>query len=134
MSWVAYSRSDSSSTEIIPAVPWGCYCRYFLFAAFFFFCLNPAILFAEDDAPPPLRISSSMAVMSIDDVDFVYKAGVQESTRISVPIRIAGNRQANYVQLSVDYDRERLSFRELRIEDEQWVLWPGMPEIGRAHV
>lgn len=127
MSWVAYSRSDSSSTEIIPAVPWGCYCRYFLFAAFFFSCLNPAILFAGDDALPPLRISSSMAVMSIDDVDFVYKAGVQESTRISVPIRIAGNRQANYVQLSVDYDRERLSFRELRIEDEQWVLWPGMP-------
>ena len=66
-------------------------------------------------------------MLSIDDVDFVYKAGVQESTRISVPIRIAGNRQANYVQLSIDYDRERLSFSELRIEDEQWVLWPGMP-------
>ena len=127
MSWVAYSRSEYSSTEIIPAVPWGCYCRYFLFAAFFFSCLNPAILFAGDDDLPPPRLSANVAVLSIDDVDFVYKAGVQESTRISVPIRIAGNRQANYVQLSIDYDRERLSFSELRIEDEQWVLWPGMP-------
>lgn len=127
MSWVAYSRSEYSSTEIIPAVPWGCYCRYFLFAAFFFSCLNPAILFAGDDDLPPPRLSANTAVLSIDDVDFVYKAGVQESTRISVPIRIAGNRQANYVQLSIDYDRERLSFSELRIEDEQWVLWPGMP-------
>ena len=127
MSWVAYSRSEYSSTEIIPAVPWGCYCRYFLFAAFFFSCLNPAILFAGDDDLPPPRLSANAAVLSIDDVDFVYKAGVQESTRISVPIRIAGNRQANYVQLSIDYDRERLSFSELRIEDEQWVLWPGMP-------
>jgi len=127
LSWVAYSRSEYSSTEIIPAVPWGCYCRYFLFAAFFFSCLNPAILFAGDDDLPPPRLSANAAVLSIDDVDFVYKAGVQESTRISVPIRIAGNRQANYVQLSIDYDRERLSFSELRIEDEQWVLWPGMP-------
>jgi len=127
LSWVAYSRSEYSSTEIIPAVPWGCYCRYFLFAAFFFSCLNPAILFAGDDDLPPPRLSANTAVLSIDDVDFVYKAGVQESTRISVPIRIAGNRQANYVQLSIDYDRERLSFSELRIEDEQWVLWPGMP-------
>ena len=127
MSWVAYSRSEYSSTEIIPAVPWGCYCRYFLFAAFFFSCLNPAILFAGDDDLPPPLISANTAVMSIGDVDFVYKAGVQESTRISVPIRIAGNRQANYVQLSIDYDRERLSFSELRIEDEQWVLCPGMP-------
>ena len=108
-------------------MPWGFYCRFLLFSAILFSPLSPAALFADDNEAPPPRISSSAAALSIDDVDLVYKAGVQESTRVNVPIRIAGNRQANYVQLSVDYDQERLSFRELTIEDRQWVLWPGTP-------
>lgn len=82
--------------------------------------------FADPEGAPG-RISSRAAALQIDSVDFVYKADVQELTGVSVPLRIGGNSHANYVQVSVDYDRERLSFRDLKIESNDWVLWPGTP-------
>ena len=83
--------------------------------------------FASDEEGAPGGISSRAAALQIDSVDFVYKTDVQERTRVSVPLRIGGNSHANYVQISVDYDRERLSFQDLKIESNDWVLWPGTP-------
>lgn len=83
--------------------------------------------FARDEEGEPGRISSRAASLQIDSVDFVFKAGVQELTGVEVPLRIGGNSHANYVQISVDYDPERLSFRALKIENNDWVFWPGTP-------
>ena len=85
--------------------------------------------FAIDEDGAPGHISSRAAALQIDSVDFAYKADVQELTGISVPLRIGGNSHANYVQISVDYDRERLSFRDLKIESNDWILWPGTPVV-----
>ena len=68
--------------------------------------------------------------LSIDEVDVVYKGGTGQPGSVVVPVRISGSRQANFVQLSVDYDRNRLSFRELRIEYGRWIFWPGMPVVN----
>ena len=74
-----------------------------------------------------LTLETPTVSLSMDDVDAVLKGGTQESSPVTVPVRIAGARQANFVQLSVDYDISRLSFRELRIEYGRWILWPGIP-------
>ena len=65
--------------------------------------------------------------LTMDEVDAVFKGGTEHPGPVTVPIRIAGSRQANFVQLSVDYDISRLSFRELKIEYGRWILWPGIP-------
>jgi hypothetical protein len=93
------------------------------------FITGPSSLFGVDGDgdSPPVRISSRTAVLEIDNVDFVYKADAQGAPRLSIPVRISGNQLANYVQLSIDYDRETLVFLELKIEHSDWVLWPGAP-------
>lgn len=73
------------------------------------------------------------ASLSIDEVDVVYKGGTEQPGPVVVPVRISGSRQANFVQLSVDYDRNRLSFRELRIEYGRWIFWPGMPVVNNPN-
>jgi len=83
--------------------------------------------FAIDEEGAPGHISSRAAPLQIGSVDFAFKADVQELTAISVPLRIGGNSHANYVQISVDYDPERLSFRDLKIEGDDCVFWPGTP-------
>ena len=96
-------------------------------AVFAVIALVHGAVFAIDEGGAPGGISSRAAALQIDAVDFVYKADVQEITGVSVPLRIGGNSHANYVQISVDYDRERLSFRDLKIQSNDWVLWPGTP-------
>lgn len=124
---VSYGRSKMNSAENRPSACGGWYCRFsslVSIALVVLFCVPPTNGYAEEPSPQP---SSQTVYLKIDDVDFVYKDDVQESTRVSVPVRISGDKQANLVQLSVDFDRDQLTFRQLEIEYGQWILWPGVP-------
>ena len=119
------SKARSRNPAGYPAGMFACRPGLLLPAIFAALALVHGAAFAIDEGDAPGRISSRVATLQIDSVDFVYKADVQELTGVSVPLRIGGNSHANYVQISVDYDRERLAFRDLKIENTDWVFWPG---------
>lgn len=121
------SKARSRNPAGYPAGMFACRPGLLLPAIFAALALVHGAAFAIDEEDAPGRISSRVATLQIDSVDFVYKADVQELTGVSVPLRIGGNSHANYVQISVDYDRERLAFRDLKIENTDWVFWPGIP-------
>lgn len=127
---VSYSRTKFNSAENQPSARGGWYCRVSVLAsiALAFVLTIPLATIGAEDAP--FVMAPPTVSLSIDEVDSVYKGGTHESNTVSVPVRIAGPQHANFVQLSVDYDRSRLLFRELRIEYGRWILWPGIPVVN----
>ena len=127
---VSFSRLNYISTENNKSVARGVYCRI----SGLVLCLLLAISMGAAQAQDPgLVLGQSTARLSLDDVDLVYKGGAGQPGAVVVPVRIAGSHDANFVQLSVDYDRSRLSFRELRIEYGRWILWPGIPVVNNPN-
>lgn len=127
---VSFGRSNYIPTENRKSVVREAYCRISGLVLGLFLAISMGALHAQGQDLVLEQSEQSTVRLTIDDTDAVYKSRTEHSGAVVVPVRIAGSRHANFVQLSVDYDRSRLSFRELRIEYGRWILWPGIPVIN----
>ena len=101
---VSYSRFNYISTENKPSVGREQYCRIFGMATLLLALLLSFPMGSLQSQDPGLTLEAPTVSLSMDEVDAVLKSSTQDSSPVIVPVRIAGARQANFVQLSVDYD------------------------------